>query len=620
MKGEINKIRSWGYGCAVVLLLALPSAAQLQMGDNLRMNMSGDVGFTYSGDLNQGTSDHALGLSGNGTVTGSYYNPNFLNFNASPFYNRAQTDSTYGSLTNATGVSSNVNLFNGSRFPGTISYNRTFNGTGAFGVPGSDLGLAEHANTQGFGIGWSALLPGLPTLTANYGINNTDTDILGVQGNDTDASHLFNLLSTYRWDGFTMTGQFTHRHDNAVFAELLEENSGPVTSISSTNSYGATVEHALPFSGNFGVSWNHLGYNYQYEDSTSEKNSGGSQTLNGNAAFHPANNVGVSFNANYNDSLLGSIPQPILNTGAPVDLTSASTFHSFLVGTDVFYQVIKSFGIHADVAHQDQTFLGQTYSATQFGGSANFNFDHSLVKGLSFSVGAVDTAQQANNTGIGFVGNLNYNRKFWGWDLGANFAYAQNVQTVMLVYTTSSYSYLGSLRKRIGDRAYFMTGYSGSHSGITANSGTTSSAERVFASFLYKGNALNAYYNQSNGLAILTATGLVSVPTTLPTQVLVPGATTSYSSKGWGTSLSIMPIRRLSISAAFAKADGSTIDPALSIYTNNTLLNAVMYYRMRKIYVSGGYTRVQQSVGTPGSSPLMVTSYYIGFSRWFNFF
>ncbi len=163
----------------------------------------------------------------------------------------------------------------------------------------------------------------------------------------------------------------------------------------------------------------------------------------------PTNKVGVSFNANYNDSLLGSMPEPVLNGGRSVDLTSAGSFHSFLVGTDVYYQIVKSFGVHADVDHEQQSFLGQSYSATQFGGSANFNFDHSLLKGLSFSVGAVDTAQQTSNTGIGFVGNLNYNRKFWGWDVGGNFSYAQNVETALLVYTTSSYSYLGSLRKRI---------------------------------------------------------------------------------------------------------------------------------------------------------------------------
>jgi hypothetical protein len=56
------------------------------------------------------------------------------------------------------------------------------------------------------------------------------------------------------------------------------------------------------------------------------------------------------------------------------------------------------------------------------------------------------------------------------------------------------------------------------------------------------------------------------------------------------------------------------------VFTNNTLLNVIMQYRVRKIFVNGGYTRLQQTVGTPGTPPLDVTTYFIGFSRWFNFF
>ena len=84
--------------------------------------------------------------------------------------------------------------------------------------------------------------------------------------------------------------------------------------------------------------------------------------------------------------------------------------------------------------------------------------------------------------------------------------------------------------------------------------------------------------------------------------------------------MSAMPVKRLTLSGGFAKSDGDTINPVLSIYTNNTLVDAIFQYRLRKIWLNGGYTRLQQSVGTPGSSPIMVTSYYIGFSRWFNFF
>jgi hypothetical protein len=429
-----------------------------------------------------------------------------------------------------------------------------------------------------------------------------------------------NLLSNYRWDGFNMTGQFTHRNDDAKFSEFLETGGKPVTTLSSSNGLGATISHALPLTGNFGVSYNRLSYGYQLEDSSNVHNSGNSSALNANAAFHPTNKLGFSFNAGYNTSLLGSIPQTILNSGTAVNVSTADSYHAELVGTDVFYQIWKHLGLHADVQHQRQSFLGQMFSATQFGGSANFDYDHGIIQGLSFSVGVVDTAQQQSNTGVGFVGNLNYTRKFHGWTAGANFSYSQNTQTVLLVYTTSSYNYLGSLNRRIGARSYYMVGYSGAHSGLSANSGTTSSADRVWTGYIWRGNSLNVYYNTSKGQAVFTAQGLVPVPITLPTQLLAPNSFSTFNSKGWGASLGANPTRRLTLTAAFAKSEGSTIDPLLRIYTNNTLMNALMQYRLRKIFLNAGYTRLQQSVTTPGGKPLVVTTYFVGFSRWFNFF
>jgi len=615
-----SKIRNMGCWLACIVLLALPAAAQLQVGDYLHMNLNGTVGFNYGGGMNQGVSDHSMGFTGNADLTGNYYSPNFLNFNVDPYYNREQTNSAFGSLSNSTGVSSNVNLFNGTHFPGSVSYNKSYNGISAFGVPGSDLGLAQHSNTQSFAVGWSAFVPDWPSLNASYTIGNSSNDIVGESGNDSENDKTLNLLSNYRWDGYTFSGQFLHRNTNTDFAEGLQPGESPTKTFSSSNSYGATAQHALPLNGNFGVSWSRLAYNYHFEDSTSGKNAGNSDTINGTAAFHPTSKIGVSFIAVYNDSLLGSIPQQVLTSGTPVNLTSAGTFRSELVGSDFFYQILNSLGIHANINHQNQSFLGHSYSATQFGGSAEFNFSHSILKGLSFGLGVVDTAQQETNTGLGFVGNLNYSRKFYGWDVGGNFSYSQNVQTALLVYTSSSYSYLASLRKRFGDHAYAMTGYSGSHSGITANSGTTSAAERVWAGLIYRGNTLNAYYNKSNGLAIFTSTGLVTIPVTLPTQALSGNPFTSYSSKGWGISLGATPVRRLTVSASYGKADGSTIQPGLSIYTNDTLINATMQYRLRKIFVNAGYTRLDQSASSLGGKPLMVTSYYIGFSRWFNFF
>jgi hypothetical protein len=163
-----------------------------------------------------------------------------------PYYNRQQSNSIFGSLANTTGISSDVNLFNGSHFPGSVSYNSSYNSIGSFGVPGSDLGLAEHTNMHSFAVGWSALLPNMPTFTANYGIDHSSNSIVGQSGTDSVSNRTLNLLSTYRWDGFNMTGQFQHRNTDANFTQFLQVGEAPISTNSSSNSYGATIQHALP--------------------------------------------------------------------------------------------------------------------------------------------------------------------------------------------------------------------------------------------------------------------------------------------------------------------------------------------------------------------------------------
>jgi hypothetical protein len=315
--------------------------------------------------------------------------------------------------------------------------------------------------------------------------------------------------------------------------------------------------------------------------------------------------------------LLGSLPEQVVNSGGG---SSLGKFRSVLVGSDVNYQVLNNLGLHATVSHVDQEFLGQSYGATQFAAGANYTMDRNLLKGLSFSFGAVDSATKEGNSGLGFVGNLNYNRKLAGWNVDANFSYSQNVSTLVLIYTTSSYGWVSNVRHRVGNRSYFAAGYGGSHSGLAEVAGNSSSAQRVSSSFTYGRYSVHGFYSTSNGTAEFTPTGLVAVPTNLPPSAFPPGSLILFNSKSYGFSGSATPVRRLSISLAYAQSSGDTVDPLASTLTKNNLINGIMQYRLRKIYVNGGYTHLRQSVGVPGSSPISVTTYYIGISRWFNFF
>lgn len=584
------------------------------------MNLSGDIGFNYNGAMNDGISGHNLGLTGDANLQGSYYNPNFLNFSVRPFYDRAQSNSLFGAVSNSSGVNSSMNLFGGSHFPGSLSFNKVVNSSGAYGVPGSAVGLATNGDNQSFAVNWNELLPDWPTLSATYAITSGSESIYGSSQETKQTDHDLMLTSTYQVAGFRLSGGFTHRNVDGTFSELLEGIQQPVVSDTSTNNYQVNASHSFPMQGSYTVSFSRTAYDFNYHDGSSLASSGASDTLNGNLNFRPAPKLSVGINGAYNDSLLGDLPDQVVGGGTGGTVTSLGTFRSLLFGTDVNYQLLKNLSLHATANRVEQTFLGQSYGATQFGASANYYMEHSLLKGLSFNVGVVDTATKEGNTALGFVGNVNFHRKFNGWEADANFGYAQNVETLVIVDTASNYNYVTNLRRRLGNRSFFMVGYSGSHSGFNTISDSTNSARRVSSTFSYRRYSLNGFYSTSNGTAAFTPTGLVALPGNLPPEALPPGTAIVFNSKAYGFNASASPMRRLNVSAGYAQSSGDTIDPLLSTFTKNTLINGVMQYRLRKVYVNGGYTHLTQSVGTLGTAPASVTTYYIGISRWFNFF
>ena len=138
--------------------------AQIELGDDVKMNMNGTLGFGYGGSYGAfGQSSRSLNFNGNGTLSGSYYNPNFLSFNVQPYYNRSQNNADTQSIFDESGVTASANIFSGSRFPGFISYGKNFNGSGEFGIPGiaglTTQGLAAKPTEEESSV--TALLAGI---------------------------------------------------------------------------------------------------------------------------------------------------------------------------------------------------------------------------------------------------------------------------------------------------------------------------------------------------------------------------------------------------------------------------------------------------------------------------
>jgi hypothetical protein len=607
-----------GWMLAGLLLLARPASAQVQIGDAWKFNLDGNLGYNYNGAIDNGASSHGMGLYGNANLRGSFYNPNFLNFSVSPYADHNHSNSLYGSLGNSEGVNANLNLFSGSHFPGSVYFGRGSNSSSEFGLPSSTVGLAEHGTNQNFGVDWSAILPGLPTLTASYAIGNGTSEVYGTQDQSQQNTKTFNLLSTYNIAGYRLSGSIMHRNVNTQLAEFVDGSTLPVHSDGASTDYQINASHKLPLSGGFGISFGHNNYDYDYFDSYRSTSSGSGNSFGAGANFRPVTKLTVSTNFNYTDSLLGSIPQPMQN--GVVQVVSLGTFRSMLMGANAYYQVLPSLSVNGEVNHTVQTFLGQTYSSTQYGGGANYSTTQRFLGSFTFAFSAFDYATQLGNQGMGFSGNLNFTRRVRNWDVDANFGYAQGVQTLIVIYTSSSYNWVSNVRRRLANQTYFSAGYGGSHSGITQASGFSNSSERASGALTWRKYNLNGFYSKADGTAVLTATGLTAVPTNLPPTVFAPGSLMTYNSKAVGANLGGVIRSRLTFSLAYADSNGTTIDPLSDIRVSTQLYNAVMQFRMRKIYMDGGFTRLRQGVGTVGTAPVNVTSFYVGFTRWFNFF
>ena len=188
-----NRLQYAGWMLAVLVVWHLPAAAQVTVGQNAELSSGGDLSVGYSGfNGNQDASSHSLDLGGHGWLRGYYYKPQFFSFDLQPYYRRSQNNSIYQTITNGSGFTANSSIFSGSRFPGSVSFGKTYDSSGQFGIPGIS-GIAARGNGENFSIGWSALLPDLPTLSATYSTSSGDSTVFGSNTESNSSYRNFTL-------------------------------------------------------------------------------------------------------------------------------------------------------------------------------------------------------------------------------------------------------------------------------------------------------------------------------------------------------------------------------------------------------------------------------------------
>ena len=252
---------SVGRGFSIALCRCLPS---FRWATTLNLRLNGTLSAGYNGDYgNQTSSDHSIGLGGTGTASGYYYSPNFLAFSATPYYNQARDNSSYRSISDASGVDAQTTLFGGSNFPGSISYSKSYNSEGNYAVPGL-ANYTTNGSSDTFGISWSEHVPHLPTLSASFQTSGGHNSIYGTGLTADSSSHSFNLNSSYNWKGFGLGASYYTGASNSQFPEILAGEQQVSSTDSTDHGYTFTASHKLPWNGSAFCNYSNQSVNTSY--------------------------------------------------------------------------------------------------------------------------------------------------------------------------------------------------------------------------------------------------------------------------------------------------------------------------------------------------------------------
>ncbi len=594
--------------------MALPIAAQVRFGE-ISSNANGTISSGYTATYgNLTASDHSWTVGGVGTFTGSFYNPNFLSFNASVYLNQSRANSDFQSISNASGVNLSTNIFSGSKFPGNLNFSEAYNSEGNYAVPGL-ANFVTHGNSDTFGVNWSENLPDAPSLSASFQMGDSNYSVYGTSDEGTNLFHSLNLHSAYKLAGFNLGAYYSTGGAHSLIPEVVAGQSA--STIDSDNSAeGLNAATRLPLQGSFSFGVNRSNWDTNYLGFNSN---GTIDLYNVLAAVHPAGKVTITGSMNYSDNLAGQLIQSVIAAGGVVQgLNSNQSSNSLDALGVASYSPETKLQTSVFVERRIQTFLGETYGVNSYGGGATYS--HALLEGTINGAVTVTANTSDNDSGdtLGFSATENYSNVVLGWHVTESFGYAQNAQTLLVTYMNSFYNYSGSVRRNWG-QFNMSLGAGGGRTALTQQAGTANSSQSYNASMGF-GPMLTATgsYAKSSGQALATGAGLVPVP--VPSPTLPSNLISLFGGDSYSFSLSSTPVKHLILGAAYAKAISNTTTDLIESANQNNQFNSLIQYQYRKLDFTSGYARLEQGFSASGTPPEVISTYYMGVSRWFNFF
>jgi hypothetical protein len=603
---RVRQYKSIVISLALLLCSGLASA-QITIGDNLSLRMNGSLGYGYAGAFgSDASSRHSQGFGANADVDGSYFNPDFLNFRIRPYFNRAQSNSESQNITRGTGFFSSLGLFGGSHFPGSVSYGIDHSDNSEFYIAGIPS-VVGNSSGRSFGVSWSELLPNYPKVFINYQQNTSSATVLSTDEKSHTNGKFLDINSQYRLAGWELSAFFNRNSNSFSSPDFITGTSLDFSG--SGSNYGANAQHALPLHGGIGLGISHSTYGSQGYD--------GSGTIyTETAGVNPFRKLSINEQFNYTTNTTAALYQTTVTGGGFPLLLPERDSTGLFFRTSATYSVYRGLTVTGYFTHRQSTFNDRDYSDNQYGGTIGFNHQSRFLGFLTFSVGVVDTANKEGNSGLGLVGTVSANKRIGNWETSADFAYYQSVQTLYSIATSSSYSYGGSLRRKINPQTHWAASYRGGHSGLTVIDGNSNKSDSAATYLAWKRYSLGANYSVSSGYAVLTSTGQVVATPLAPA---ISGYNYVFNAKSLGVNASTM-IRRVILNGGYTKISSDTKAGGFGVITNGDRYFANAIYQLRRFELQGGYSRINQDVSSIPGGPRNINTYYITLSRWFNVF
>ena len=596
-----------------LLLLAVPGVCQTQLGDNTEITLQGVASFGYNGIFSDVDSNQLV-YGVNADLTGWYYNPKFLSFRVSPYYNQSRLNSSYNSIFGSQGFTATANLFGGSHTPVDFSYEREWNSEGTFTVPGAS-GYTTKGNGQSFSVGAGLNFEGFPLVHGSLSLMKNQYGVIGSEQNGATDARAFNIGATYsRW-GFNFGGGYGQTHiaqDTPFFFQPVPTR--PQDSDQDTLQFNASRQ--LWKNATFASSFTRTHYITDYSGTLSENRY---NTVNASLGWRPLDKLTVGFAATYTTNLgaylFGTLLPGVPNAPPPIPLNRNSDYLTF--GGRATYILNADWTLDGGADHNSQNFLGFDQSANNLNGGVGYH--HALAGGqfaahygLSYYSGSTNNA-----TSTGHSTSLSYSRDVSGWRTTSGVQCNTNVMTSLLGYRQTGYGVNLSASHRVS--SWFLNlAARAAKTSVTGLSDSDGLSTGVSAALSRNKFSVNGSYNRSNGESIPTIGGLV--PTPLPGSIIPPGLLIAYNGTSYALGAGYQPVRRLRLSGSYSHSLYSTDQLQLSSNNMFTRLDTRVEYSFRQLELLGSFTHLRQGLGVDFSHPQTVNAVYFGVSRRFTIF